>query len=119
MTSKSSRRAAFVLFSGNPGGISDWARLVGYVDRMDDEGKVRVLSRLEEKSDLCLNIDFADDDFAKNEYKRLKNTNKGTFMGKLEVFSSPQDAELAMKQMQERFPLVNYVFYEASVKSEE
>ena len=117
-TQTSRRRAVFVLVSGNPGGIGNWNRLVGHVERMGDAGTVRVVARLEEKGDSCLEFDFADDDFARKKYYKLKDE-RGTFMGKLEILSSLQDAELAMKQMGKRFPLVNYVFYEASIQSED
>ena len=118
-TQTSRRRAVFVLVSGNPGGIYDWAKLVGYVERMEDEGMIKIRSRIEEKSDLCLSIDFSDDEYARKRYAELKVAGRGVFMGKLEIFSSASEADLAMKQMKERFPPIDYAYYICPVQSEE
>lgn len=115
----SKRRAVFALITGNPQEMHNWARLVGYAERIEDEGKARISARLEDKSVISLGIDFADDDFARKEFYRLRQSEESVFMGKLEILGNSAEAELALQQMKKRFPAVNYVVYEGAVSSKE
>lgn len=99
----------YVLITGSLGGIVNFYRLRGYLDRMVDSGLVADGYILGDSVGPIVEMQFRDDPHAREKFSKLEKFNGMAFIGRLEV--TPQFTDKEIKQIKERFQGLGFERY--------
>lgn len=89
---------------------TDIANLLGYLERMRDEGLVRHIIFIGNVNAPITRNTFSGDSYAHKRTEELLKSQRSVFVGKLQVSERKETAE-AFKKLKHRYLDINYEFY--------